>query len=86
MKCYVYLEFIYVFEGLMVDIGCWFFGYFWWKMVFNLILIRYKVIFFYNIKLKIYRDKNKYCCDIKWFFFIIFIIICNVVINIEKML
>lgn len=53
MKCYVYLEFIYVFERLMVDIGCWFFGYFWWKMVFNLILIRYKVIFLYNIKLKI---------------------------------
>lgn len=42
-----------MFEGLMVDIGCWFFGYFWWNMVFNLILIRYKVIFFYNIKLKI---------------------------------
>lgn len=53
MKCHVHLEFIHVSEGSMADIGRRPSGYFWWKMVFNLISIRYKVTFLHNIKLKI---------------------------------
>lgn len=53
MKCHVHLEFIHVSEGSMADIGRRPCGYFWWKMVFNLISIRYKVTFLHNIQLKI---------------------------------